>query len=232
MWAECHTLPRAVFCCNWRDYRQPYRARFALSWWHRDAICKKFLSTGTQFRGAARKNQSQSHSCNPRGGIAGWRGSAPRQLQHLVENQLNRLKRAAKRYRLPHRGTENRANRNGALWYHLEWINIYLDRCHISRTHVTIDSHVMHCAIDCHRITPQHKSSETQARYHIEAVKKMTDIFQTKFSYAFLWIKYFDYWHIYASLGLNEDVKIVICGHLMSRKQLYNVNTTVILWYI
>ena len=27
--AECHILPRAVFCCNWRDYRQRYRARFA-----------------------------------------------------------------------------------------------------------------------------------------------------------------------------------------------------------
>ena len=27
--AECHTLPCAVFCCNWRDYRQRYRARFA-----------------------------------------------------------------------------------------------------------------------------------------------------------------------------------------------------------
>ena len=49
---ECNTLPRAVFCCNWRDYRQWYCARFAYSGWHRDAICKKFLSTGTQFRGA------------------------------------------------------------------------------------------------------------------------------------------------------------------------------------
>ena len=61
------------------------------------------------------KNRSQSDSCDPRCGIAGWRGSAPRQLQHLVENQLNRLKRAAQRYRLPRRGTKNRANRNGAL---------------------------------------------------------------------------------------------------------------------
>ena len=61
------------------------------------------------------KNRSQSDSCDSRGGIAGWRGSAPRYLQHLVENQLNRLKRAAQRYRLPRRGTENRANRNGAL---------------------------------------------------------------------------------------------------------------------
>ena len=62
------------------------------------------------------KNLSQSDPCDPRGGIAGWRGSAPRQLQYLVENQLNRFKRAAQRYRLPRRGTENRANRNGALY--------------------------------------------------------------------------------------------------------------------
>ena len=26
---ESHTLPRAVFCCNWRDYRQRYRVSFA-----------------------------------------------------------------------------------------------------------------------------------------------------------------------------------------------------------
>ena len=53
--AECHILPRAVFCCNWRDYHQRYRTRFAYSGWHPEAICEKFLSTGTQFRGAARK---------------------------------------------------------------------------------------------------------------------------------------------------------------------------------
>ena len=89
-------------------------------------------------------------------------------------------------------------------WYHLELIDIYLARCHFSRTHVTISSPMMHCAIDCHRITPQHKSSETQVRYHIEAEKNMADIFQTIFSDAFLWTKCFEYWHIYASLGLND----------------------------
>ena len=114
VWAECHCRARysvaidaiiasgtARVLLNHGGIGMPYVRNF----------CPKAHNSAAR----RERNRFESDSCDPPCGIDGWRGSAPRQLQHLVENQLNRLKSAAQWYRLPRRGAKNRANRNEAL---------------------------------------------------------------------------------------------------------------------